>query len=69
MQNSMVVFDFSILDQKYPFGANLTQKIKIVRLSLHLVPRLPRICSSIYFLRFRLEIPFLRKFGPKIQNF
>ena len=33
MQNSMVVFTFSVLDQKNPFLANLAQKIKIVSLS------------------------------------
>ena len=33
MQNSMVMFTFSVLDQKDPFRANLVQKIKIVSLS------------------------------------
>ena len=33
MQNSMVVFTFSGLDEKYPFQANLIQKIKIFSLS------------------------------------
>ena len=33
MQNSVVVFTFSILDQKHTFWANLVQKIKIVSLS------------------------------------
>ena len=40
MQNSMVVFTFSVLDRKHPFWANLVQKIKIVRLNLNLVPKL-----------------------------
>ena len=44
MQNSMVVFTFSILGQKYAFWANLVQKIKIVTLSWKLVPRLIQIC-------------------------
>ena len=33
MQNSMVVFTFFDLDRKYPFRANLIQKIKTVSLS------------------------------------
>ena len=40
--NSMVTFTFSVLDQKYPFWANLVQKYKIVCLSWNLVPRLIR---------------------------
>ena len=43
IQNSMVVFTFFLLDQKYPFLANLVRKIKIVSLSLNLVPRLIRV--------------------------
>ena len=35
---------FSVLDQKYPFWANLLQKIKIVSSSWNLVPRLIRVC-------------------------
>ena len=33
MQNSMVMFTFSVFDQKYPFCLNLVQKIRIVSLS------------------------------------
>ena len=33
MQNSMVMFILSVFDWKYPFWANLVQKIKIVTLS------------------------------------
>ena len=44
MQNSMVVFTWFVLDQKYPFWANLFQKIKVVILSVNLGPRLIRIC-------------------------
>ena len=43
MQNSMVVFTFAALDQKYLFGANLVQKIKIASLSWNLLPRLIQI--------------------------
>ena len=44
MQNSMAMFTFSALDRKYPIWANLTQKVKIVKFSWNLVPRLIRIC-------------------------
>ena len=30
MLNSMVTFTFPVLDQKYAFGANVDQKIRIV---------------------------------------
>ena len=32
MQNSVVEFTFSVLEWKYPFQANMTQKIKIITL-------------------------------------
>ena len=38
MQNSMVVFSFSVLDGKQLFYANLVQNIKIISLSWNLVP-------------------------------
>ena len=38
MQNSMVVFTFSVLDQKQSFWANLVQKFKFASLSWNLVP-------------------------------
>ena len=50
MQNSMVVFTFSVLDRKYPFRTNLvnlgdlTPKFKTVCSKWNLVPRLIRIC-------------------------
>ena len=49
----MMMFTFSIFDQKYSFLVNLVQEIKIVTL--------------IYFF-FRLEIPLLSDFGQKIHN-
>ena len=73
MQNSMVVFTFSILDWKYSFWASLVQKIKFVNLSWNLVPRLSLKCAEfngdIHFISLKLEIPLLRKFGPKTQNY
>ena len=71
MQNSVVVFTFAVLDQKYSFWENLVQNIKIANLSCNLVPRLIRICSIQWyssFNLFRLEIPFLGKIGPKDEN-
>ena len=71
MQNSVVVFSFSVLDRKNPFWANLVQKIKIVSLSWNLVPRLIRILEfngELHCFCFLLETPVLGKFGPKIQN-
>ena len=72
MQNSVVVFTFAVLDQKYSFWENLVQNIKIANLSCNLVPRLIRICSTQWyssFNLFRLEIPFLGKIGPKNENY
>ena len=44
IQNSMVVFTLSIFDQKYPFWANLVQKVKIISLSWNLVPTIIQTC-------------------------
>ena len=65
------MFSFSIINQKHPFWTNLVQKLKIVSFTLSLVPRLIPIWRiqwwySVFL--FRLEIPFLGKFGPKTQN-
>ena len=43
MENSMVMFIFSLFDWKYPW-ANLLQKVKIISWSWNLVPRIIRIC-------------------------
>ena len=71
IQNSMVMFPFSVFDGKYPFWEKMVQKIKIVSLSLNLVPRLiwiyRKLSGDVHFFRFRPEIPFLGKFDPKIQ--
>ena len=67
MQNSLVVFTFSGLDQKYPFRVNLVQKIKIFSLSWK-VTRIIWIWRilwwCVYLFCFRPEILFLGKFGP-----
>ena len=44
MQNSMVMFTFSVFEQKYHFRENLVQKIKIISLSWNLVLTLIRTC-------------------------
>ena len=44
MQNSMVMFIFFVFDRKYPFWANLVQKVKIISWSWNLVARLIWIC-------------------------
>ena len=39
MQNSIVMFTFSVFDQKYPFEENLVQKVKMISLSCSLFDR------------------------------
>ena len=71
MQNLMVVFNFSVFDQKHSFWANLVQKIKIVSLSRKLVLRTIEYAEfngAVHFFCFRLETPFLGKFDPKHQS-
>ena len=72
MQNSMVVFTFSLLDRKHLFWGNLIPKIKIDFLKWKLVPRINsniiELNGDVHFL-FRMKIPSSGKFGPKNQNF
>ena len=44
MQNSMVIFTFSVSECKYPSSANLVLKIKIISSSSNLVPALIQTC-------------------------
>ena len=44
MQNSMVMFTFSVFDRKYPFWGNWVQKVNIISWSWNLVLRLIQIC-------------------------
>ena len=44
MQNSMVVFTFSVSEWRCSFWANLVQKVKIISLSWNLVPTPIRAC-------------------------
>ena len=67
-----MLFSFFVFQWKYPFWANLVQKIKIVTLSWKLASSLIRICRIQWwcsFFSFWLKIPFLGKFGPKNQNY
>ena len=72
MQNSMVMFTFSVFDWNYPFWVKLIQKIKMVNLSWNLVPKQIWICRiqwhCSFFYCFIPEKPFLGKFGPKNQT-
>ena len=54
MQNSIVMFTFSVFDWKYPFWANLVQKVKIISWSWNLVPTLIRTCRIQWWCSFFL---------------
>ena len=45
LQNSLVVFPFSVFNWKNPFWVNLIQTIKTVSFNRNLMPRLSRICK------------------------
>ena len=69
MQNLMVVFTFSVLDQKNPFWANLVQKFKFVQNIWYKdYFQYAEFSGGVNFMCFKLEIPFLGKFGEKNQN-
>ena len=76
MQNSMVVFTFSVLDQKNTSWANFVQRFKIACSKWSLIQSLIRICGIQWWCPFYLfwsrntlfGLPFLCKFGPKNQN-
>ena len=50
----MMLFSFLVFEWKYPFWANLVQKIKIVTLSWNLVPTLIRTCRIQWWCSFFL---------------
>ena len=70
--NCMVRFTFSDLDCRYPFSANLVQKIKIVCLSWHSLPRqiqtywIRRWCKVVLFWTGNTHF---RQIWSKNQNF
>ena len=65
-------WDFSVLDQKYPYEANLIQKSELTFLAKNwyiLWIKHAEINADAHFFQFWLEISFLGKFGPKNQKF
>ena len=71
MHNSMVMFILSVFDWKYPFWANLVQKVKIISWSWNLVARLIRIYRiqwycSLFFV-FEWKYPFWANTVQKIK--
>ena len=46
LEKLMMLFTFFVFDWKYPFGANLVQKIKIFSLRWNLILRIIRICKT-----------------------
>ena len=70
MQNSMMLFIFSFSTGN-TFWGNLVQKIEIVSLQWNLIPRLIRTFRIQWWRSLFLFIPeilFLRKFGPKNED-
>ena len=56
--NSVVMFNFSLLDKKYPFWANLVQKGKTVWLRWNLVP--PNVLNStMMFICLALDLNYI----------
>ena len=62
--------EFSVLDRKHPFWANLAQKIKIASLSFWYAEQFAyaEFYGDVHFFCFRPEIPFLGNIGQKNQN-
>ena len=60
MQNSGMVFTFSVLYQKYPFLANLIQKIKIVGLK--------EFKNKYRLIKISLYLLIIEQFGRFTQN-
>ena len=69
----MVVFIFSVFDQKYSFWANLVKELKIVSLGWNFVPRIIQVHAEfnggIHSFSFWPEILFLGKFGLESQTY
>ena len=74
MQNSMMMFTFSVFDLKYLFWANLVHKIKIVRLSWNFALdefEYPELCRKYVLLTFSVldqKNPFWSNLVKKIKN-
>ena len=64
MQNSIVVFTFSVFNQKYPFWANLVQKKnKIVSFKYE------EFNGDVHFFFFQLDITFFKICSKKLKLF
>ena len=63
MWNSMVVWNFSVFDQKYPFWANFVQKFK-VKFYGETNSNYAEFSGGVHLICFRQKLPFLGKFGP-----
>ena len=69
MQNSMMRFILSATDFKYHFTGNLVQKILCLNWIWYLdYFEYAELNGMVHLICFRLEIPFLGKFGSKNQN-
>ena len=71
MQNSMMLFTFSVIDWKYRFWANFVQNLKIVSSIWKLDASLIRYAwfnDSVKFFLFWSDMSFLGKFAQKCQN-
>ena len=72
MQNSMVMFTFSVFDGKCPFWANLILKLDIVRLSWNLLPswfEYTAFNRDVHLFFFWPKIPFFSKLDPESCQF
>ena len=70
--NSIIRFPLSVLDQKDPFWANLFQALKTVYLfkmkfGTQIKLNMLNLMVTFIFSCFGLKIPFLSKFGQKVQ--
>ena len=68
MQNSILMFSFSVFDQKHSFWATWAQKIKIVSSSWNLVLRLIQICRTQWLCSLFLFYKF-SFWASLVQNF
>ena len=66
MQNSMAMFIFLVFEWKYPFWANLVQKVKIISWSWNLVAR-HNSMMLFSFLVFEWKYPFWANLVQKIK--
>ena len=68
----MVSFTFFFFDWKYSFWANFSPKktkLSVYAEILYLENfEDGEFNGAAYFFRFRLEVPFLSKFGPKVKT-